>query len=182
MALTLLAFQSLLVNEDRGYRARACGRERDDGTWEGWIEFVPEDGGRVLASARETTQPNLTDLEYWATGLTPVYLEGALERALTRTSRSAPGPPDPPAYDGPAQPGVQAEPFTTLSAILDPFSVYANGEDLLRGQLGALSPRHLRTIIRTYDLVGEPNANLEVLDETEMIALIVTAARARFAA
>src|SRR5262249_43055512 len=36
MALTLLAFQSLLVNEDRVYRARACGREQDDGTWEGW--------------------------------------------------------------------------------------------------------------------------------------------------
>ena len=106
MALTLLAFQSLLVNEDRVYRARSCGRERDDGTWEGWIEFVPEDGGPVLASARETTQPNLTDLQYWATGLTPVYLEGALERALTRTPRPAPGPPDPPAYDGPGLPGV----------------------------------------------------------------------------
>ena len=182
MALTLLAFQSLLVNGDRVYRARACGRERDNGTWEGWIEFVPEDGGPPLASARETTQPNLTDIQYWATGLTPVYLEGALERTLTRTPRQPPGPPDPPAYDGPAPPGGPAEPVTTPSAILDPFSVYAKGEDLLRRQLGALSPRHLRAIIRTYDLVGGPNANLEVLDETEMIALIVTAARTRFAA
>ena len=31
---------------------------------------------------RETTQPNLRALEYWATGLTPAYLEGALDRAL----------------------------------------------------------------------------------------------------
>ena len=66
--------------------------------------------------------------------------------------------------------------------ILDPFSVYAKGEELLRRQLGALSPRHLRAIIRTYDLVGGPNANLEVLDETEMIAIIVTAARTRLGA
>ena len=182
MALTLLAFQALLVNEDTAYRARACGREQDDGTWEGWIEFVPESGGPVLASARETTQPNLTDLEYWATGLTPVYLEGAFERALTRARRATPAPPGPPAYGGPGWPGVPAEPVTTPSAILDPFSVYAKGEDLLRRQLGALSPKHLRAIIRTYDLVGEPNANLEALDETEMIALIVTAARTRFAA
>jgi hypothetical protein len=111
-----------------------------------------------------------------------VYLEGALDRTLAHTARPAPEPPDPPAYDGPAQPHVQAEPGTTPSAILDPFSVYASGEDRLRRQLGALSPRHLRAIIRTYDLVGGPKANLEVLDETEMIALIVNAARTRFAA
>ena len=38
-----------------------------------------------VQSPRETTQPNLTDLNYWATGLTPVYLEGALARALAST-------------------------------------------------------------------------------------------------
>ena len=32
--------------------------------------------------SRETTQPNRRDTEYWATGLTYVYLEGALHRAL----------------------------------------------------------------------------------------------------
>ena len=40
--------------------------------------------GETLRSFRETTQPNLTDLRYWATGLTPVYLEGALERILPK--------------------------------------------------------------------------------------------------
>jgi hypothetical protein len=53
-----------------------------DGLWEGWIEFIPTDGGAPLRSRRETTQPNRDDAVYWATGLTPVYLEGALERAL----------------------------------------------------------------------------------------------------
>ena len=44
------------------------------------IEFVPVHGGTPLRSSRETTQPNKADAEYWASGLTMVYLEGALER------------------------------------------------------------------------------------------------------
>src|SRR6266511_1499914 len=57
MAQTLLTFSIRLISGKTVYRARACGRERADGTWEGWIEFVPEAGGSVLASERETTQP-----------------------------------------------------------------------------------------------------------------------------
>ena len=55
-----------------------------DGLWHGWLEFEPVDGCNVpaLQSPRETTQPNRTDAVYWATGLTAVYLEGALERAI----------------------------------------------------------------------------------------------------
>ena len=37
-----------------------------------------------IATGRETTQPNRTDTEYWATGLSEVYLEGALQRAFDR--------------------------------------------------------------------------------------------------
>lgn len=51
-------------------------------TWEGWIDFVPLSA--VLPSrrtARETTQPDRNALEYWATGLEPLYLAGAFERA-----------------------------------------------------------------------------------------------------
>lgn len=58
------------------------GEPRLDGTWEGWIEFIPVN--RALASRRtdrETTQPDLSALEYWATGLEPLYLTGAFERA-----------------------------------------------------------------------------------------------------
>ena len=64
------------------YRARAIGRERDDRTWVGWIEFTPIGGGIVRRSPRETTQPNRAALVYWAYGLDEVYLDGALERAL----------------------------------------------------------------------------------------------------
>ena len=58
------------------------GRAIEDGLWGGWLVFFPVDGGRVIATARESTQSSFADLSYWASGLTHVYLEGALERAL----------------------------------------------------------------------------------------------------
>ena len=85
MATTLWSFETPVVSQgDETYSARARGRQREDKLWEGWIEFEGRRGD-VLRSGRETTQPNLTDLEYWAQGLTPVYLEGALRRALEPT-------------------------------------------------------------------------------------------------
>ena len=65
------------------YVARALGRRREDGLWEGWLEFERGDDVRV-ETERETTQPNRTDLLYWANGLTAVYLEGAFRRASER--------------------------------------------------------------------------------------------------
>ena len=63
------------------YDVFVYGEARLDGTWEGWIEFIPIDP--ALASRRterETTQPDFAALEYWATGLEPLYLTGAFER------------------------------------------------------------------------------------------------------
>jgi len=85
------------------YIVRIYAQERTDGTWEGWLEFAPDDTSPVLRTKRETTQPNLTDLRYWATGLTPVYLEGALVRALEVPPRArSTAVPETPAYDSPA--------------------------------------------------------------------------------
>jgi hypothetical protein len=56
--------------------------QRSDGLWEAWIEFHPEDGGPVRSTDRESTQPNRTAVEYWASGLEPVYFEGAFERSV----------------------------------------------------------------------------------------------------
>jgi hypothetical protein len=176
MATTLLEYQTRLLWNGQQYRARACGRPLTTNTWEGWLEFVPEDGGDVIPSGRETTQPNLTDLEYWATGLTPVYLEGALERSVTRVVRSVPPPVEPPAYERPAAPRASADEPDAPRPVLDPFSVYAKGEDLLRQQLGALSPRHLRAIIRGYAL-AKPSVDLALLSQVELIALIMTGVR-----
>jgi hypothetical protein len=81
-ATPLVEYQGEIPNkEGLLYIARSWGRLADDGLWEGWIEFTPVTGGEVLVTSRETEQPNLADLEYWASGLTVTYLEGALARA-----------------------------------------------------------------------------------------------------
>lgn len=73
--------------------ARVCGRELQDGLWEGWLEFEARAEETVLRTERETMQPNRGAVEYWAAGLTPVYLEGALERALKPMERAPESPP-----------------------------------------------------------------------------------------
>ncbi len=84
MSEVLFEYDAELSDEGgRLYRARAAGRPRDDGRGEGWLEFVPEDGGAIVRTGRETTQPDRSFLEYWATGLTATYLDGALLRATT---------------------------------------------------------------------------------------------------
>lgn len=151
------------------YQARVYGRPRADGTWEGWLEFEPIDGGDTLRTPRETTQPNRADLEYWATGLTPVYLEGALERASAAhdvTPVRAAGPDVP---RGPVR-----------GAVLDPFAVHLKGEELLRKQLAALSRDHLLAIVHVYAFEDDDHAM--ALTTPELIALIVTHAAARRAA
>ena len=66
----------------RLYTAEVRGVRRDDGTWEGRIVFRPTDGtSPVLSTDRETTQPDREALAYWATGLEPLYFDGALARA-----------------------------------------------------------------------------------------------------
>jgi len=61
------------------YGARVYGAAREDGTWTGWLEFRPLDGGPALRTAEETSQPDRPALEYWARRLTRVYVEGALQ-------------------------------------------------------------------------------------------------------
>lgn len=78
--------------DGHGYSARALGHKRQGRTvWEGWLEFSPiSGGGMVRKGPIETTQPNREALAYWASGLEPVYLEGALERAIaSRPERRA---------------------------------------------------------------------------------------------
>jgi hypothetical protein len=81
MAEVLAQFSRYVRDGAAVFRAQACGAPMSDGRWTAWVEFIPLDGGQPLRSPRETTQPNRTDAEYWASGLTPVYLEGALRRA-----------------------------------------------------------------------------------------------------
>jgi hypothetical protein len=64
------------------YRPRVYGEPQTDGNWAGWIVFFPLNSRPAVATDRETTQTTFESLSIWAAGLTPVYLEGALVRAL----------------------------------------------------------------------------------------------------
>ena len=57
------------------------GTPRADGLWDAWIEFRALSDEPVRATARETTQPDRHGIEYWASGLEPLYFEGAFSRA-----------------------------------------------------------------------------------------------------
>jgi hypothetical protein len=69
------------------YITRVHGAPDDIGRWHGWIAFTGSNG-RILQTEQETVQPTRDDLVYWASGLEPVYLEGAFQRAREEPSSS----------------------------------------------------------------------------------------------
>jgi hypothetical protein len=168
--------EGVVAKNGRAYAARACGSEMDRGIWQGWLEFFPLDGGASVRSARETTQPNQQDTVYWATGLTPVYLEGALDRALNTPSR-APHRSGTNGVFAAATPDI--EPAAARESVLNPFSVYRKGESLLRNQLSALSAWHLVNIIAAYGLSEQRTADLVATPAPVLVELIVATVRER---
>ncbi|MGQ0714284.1 MAG: hypothetical protein ACT4PJ_11180 [Gemmatimonadaceae bacterium] len=183
MAEVLSEYETTIRDRDgREFIARACGRECDDGHWEGWLEFVPLDGGIVVRSGRETTQPNRIDTAYWATGLTPVYLEGALRRALVPVEIARRVIELKPAYDGPApeRPAISVSGAAARRArpVLNPFLVYEQGEDVLRAELGALDGPRLRDIIRGFSLRPD-TAELMRDSKAELTDIIISSMSSR---
>ena len=178
MAEILRSFEEPVLDRAGGrWSARACGAAGADGHWEGWIEFVSDGGFEAARTSRETTQPSRDAARYWAGGLTHVYLEGALERALEPAAPHAPPPrQEPPLFAGPA-PAARPSAAPALRPVLDPFSVYAKGEELLRQELGALHPRHLRTIARAFRLVDERRLDLDGRTREELTELIMAGVR-----
>ena len=76
----------MIAANGTAYTVRSYGEERADGTWTAWLEFAPVDSTMPsLRTDQETSQPNRAAVEYWATGLEPVYFEGAFERAQDRS-------------------------------------------------------------------------------------------------
>jgi len=135
--------------DGRRWAPQACGGVAADGLWDGWIEFISSD--RAIRTERETKQPNRDDLMYWAQGLTGAYLEGALSRATTPRTVIPREPLIEAHFDGPA-PRRASGVARSSRAILDPFATYAQGENLLRGQLNALSQDNLVAIVEDYGL------------------------------
>ena len=176
MAEVLVEYSDVVISAGTSrYMARACGTAVESGHWQGWLEFIDLDTGDAVRSPRETTQPNKADTVYWATGLTPVYLEGALQRALHPMVRPAPRDPAAPVFDGPA-PDLAPEP-PIADSILNPFSVYRKGEALLRRQLSALADWHLVNIIRHYGLSADGTDTLSAREPAALVELIIDAVR-----
>ena len=77
----------LVAANNKEYRVLLCGdpEERCDGTWEGWIEFHPLRGGRVLRR-REPSHPSRAAFLDWAFELELEYLESVLAELSRRST------------------------------------------------------------------------------------------------
>jgi len=178
MAEVFAELQGVVSGSGGRFTARVCGAPIGDHGWQGWIEFAALEDGEVYRTPRETTQPSRAALEYWATGLTDTYFEGALDRALSPRPVVIDRIADAPAYDEPA-PAVEVVTAPLVDAVLDPFSVYrTRGAHGLRQQLKALASGHLVNIIRAYELSESDEVTLEATPKDLLIDLIVTAAAA----
>jgi hypothetical protein len=177
VAAILRTFEAPIVDASGEYQARVVGRHGPDHMWEGWLEFLPlSSSGDVLVSSVETTQPDREKLEYWAAGLTQVYVDGALARAhrptVVRTQTV-----ELPASDEPAPRIVSTPPRelpTLPDAVLDPFHVGARSLDILKQELTAFDRARLVNIINAYDL-NPGGEDLTPLSNRQLITFIVTA-------
>jgi len=147
-------FPNPLVGPDgKIYTIRARGEETRGGHWEGWIEYLPQGGGPAHQTGRETAQSNYEQLAYWASGLTPTYLEMAMERAGVTASE----PPEPP-------PPLE-------HALYDPARIRELHEDssVVRIEVETLDPALPRKLVQAQELaVGRfrriPGAGILVYD------------------
>lgn len=181
MAEVLMSFDEPIVHGAARYHARAVGRAAEDGMWEGWIEFEPLDTeGPVVVGPVESRQPASHDLAYWATGLTPIFLEGALKRALSPLTVRV-RVPETPASSEPA-PRMHTVPVgpPLPDAVLDPFEIGGRSLDVLRQELGALNRPRLLNIIAAYEL-NPAGKDLSWMTDAQLIHFIVIATEAQMA-
>lgn len=175
MAELLISYDAPVHHKTGRYHARAVGRLADDKMWDGWFEFEPLDSdGPATIGPAETRQPEYHDLVYWATGITPVFLEGALNRAMHPLTVQV-RVDDEPVSSAPA-PRRHSVPVGTArpEAVLNPFDVGERSLDILRQELGALNRARLLNIIAAYDLdpAGE---DLSWMTDAQLVTFIVTA-------
>ena len=176
MAEVLCAFDGPVQDAAGNYAARAVGRHADDGMWEGWLEFVPIDGdGEAIVSSVESRQPEHEHLVYWATGLTPVFLEGALARArrpVTVRVRTV----ELPVSSAPEPRRVTVTRIRTPGPepVLDPFEIGRRNLDVLRQELGALNRPRLLNIISAFDL-NPGGEDVSWMTDHQLVHFIVVA-------
>ena len=178
MAEVLRSFDESVAGAAGTYRARVVGRLAEDGMWEGWLEFVPINAeSTVIVSPVESRQPERSYLDYWAHGLTVVYVEGALDRALhpisvrTRVAEA-------PASDRPAAHLMTMPVRGGPEPVLDPFEIGRRNPDILRQQLHALDRPRLLNIIAAFGL-NPAGKDIAALSDDQLITFIVVAVGAQ---
>jgi hypothetical protein len=178
MAEVLVDFTSNVVSGSDTYHPRAIGRFADDRMWEGWLEFVPVGGGEPLIGPVESRQPEREHLIYWATGLTPVFLEGALRRALKGPTVNV-RVVEEPLSDAPAERVVtRTVVSSTPEAVLNPFEIGARNLDVLRQELTALNRARLTNIIAAFGL-NPGGEEVSWMTDAQLVTFIVTAVDAQ---
>lgn len=178
MADVLRSFDEPIRHSSGTYAARVVGRHAEDGMWEGWLEFVPVEPGNpeVVVSAVESRQPAREHLQYWADGLSVVYAEGSLDRAVhpiavrTRLAET-------PASDAPA-PRVITQPLRSATPgpepVLDPFEIGGRSLDILTQELSALNRPRLLNIIEAYGL-NPGGEDIAWMSDAQLVRFIVVA-------
>ena len=147
--------------------------------WEGWLEFEPIGRkGDVVVGPVESRQPEREHLAYWAGGLTPIFVEGALRRAqnpLVVRTRVL----EEPASDHPAPRMVTGPPREIKpDAVLNPFEVGARNLDILAQELRALNRPRLLNIIAAYDL-NPSRQDIAWMSDAQLVRFIVVAVEAQ---
>jgi hypothetical protein len=179
MAEVLRSFDEPITDELGRYHARVVGRYAEDRMWEGWLEFEPLDGtGEIIVGAVESRQPEREHLAYWAGGLSPIYVEGALRRAqnpLVVRTRVV----EEPASDHPA-PRMTTVPRRDVrpEAVLNPFEVGGRNLDILEQELHALNRPRLLNISTAYEL-NPTRQDITWMSEPQLVRFIVVAVDAQ---
>jgi len=178
MAEVLTSFSSPVTDEFGTYYPRTVGRLAPDDMWEGWVEFVAADGGSdVLVTGVETRQPERQHLVYWATGLSQVYMEGALKRARNPVTVRVPVI-DEPVSDQPAARRVVVERVIPKpEPVLDPFEIGGRNIDILRQELTALNRPRLLNLISAFELARD--VDVTPMTDAQLIRFIVAAVETR---
>jgi hypothetical protein len=179
MAETLRSFDDPVTDQVGTYHARVVGRLAEDRMWEGWLEFQPiKPKGDVVVGPVESRQPEREHLEYWAGGLTPVFVQGALHRAqhpLVVRTRVI----EQPVSDHPAPRMTTAPPREVKpDAVLDPFEIGGRNLDILAQELRALNRPRLLNIIAAYDL-NPSRKDIAWMTDAQLVRFIVVAVEAQ---
>ena len=151
------------------YRVTVVARAAPDGHWNAWLEFVSQDSQAILRTDIETHQASEADLHRWATTLSDVYLQGALDRARISPAETAVH----------RRVIAQATDDNVLHMVkaFEPFELFALGEHVLRRELQLLRRSTLLALIINHSL--NPRAlDLARFTKPQLVAFIMAAIEA----